>query len=143
MENIHSPRKKEKDEARKRLVFEELLILQLGLTHLKTSQSTVSGIEFKPDPKISKFINSLPFKLTNALKVYNEIQRDMTGKRQMNRLIQGDVGSGKTIVAVIAMLLAVLNGYQAVFMVPTEILAEQHFNSITRLFAITVLKRRF
>lgn len=135
LENIHFPSgKKEKDEARKRLVFEELLILQLGLTHLKTSQSTVSGIEFKPDPKISKFINSLPFKLTNAqLKVYNEIQRDMTGKRQMNRLIQGDVGSGKTIVAVIAMLLAVLNGYQAVFMVPTEILAEQHFNSITPL----------
>jgi len=135
LENIHFPsEKKEKYEARKRLVFEELLILQLGLMHLKSGQNTVSGIEFKPDQRISKFIESLPFKLTNAqLRVYNEIQKDMTGKRQMNRLIQGDVGSGKTIVAVIAMLLAVLNGYQAVFMVPTEILAEQHFNSITPL----------
>jgi len=135
LENIHFPSGEEdKNEARKRLVFEELLILQFGLMHLKAGQSTVSGIEFKPDPRISKFIDSLPFKLTNAqLRVYNEIQKDMTGKRQMNRLIQGDVGSGKTIVAVISILLAVLNGYQAVFMVPTEILAEQHFNSITPL----------
>lgn len=135
LENIHFPSgMKEKDEARKRLVFEELLILQLGLMHLKNSQRTVSGIEFRPVPEISKFIESLPFKLTNAqLRVYNEIQNDMTSKRQMNRLIQGDVGSGKTIVAVLAMLLAVLNGYQAVFMVPTEILAEQHYNGITPL----------
>ena len=135
LENIHFPAGiKEKDEARKRLVFEELLILQLGLLHLKNSQRTVSGIEFNPDARISKFIESLPFKLTNAqIRVINEIHEDMTSKRQMNRLIQGDVGSGKTIVAVIAMLLAVFNGYQAVFMVPTEILAEQHFNGITPL----------
>jgi ATP-dependent DNA helicase RecG len=132
LEKIHFPSDfSEKDKARKRLVFEELLMLQLGLLHLKKSQAGVSGIKFEKKQEIARFINDLPFRLTNAqYKVYNEIEKDMTSEKQMNRLVQGDVGSGKTIVAVIAILLAALNGFQAVFMVPTEILAEQHFRSI-------------
>ncbi len=132
LENIHFPSgMEEKDRSRKRLVFEELLILQLGLLQLKKKQGNSSGIEFRIKPEVSRFINNLPFRLTSAQsKVYDEIEKDMAGKRQMNRLIQGDVGSGKTIVAVLAILLAVLNSYQAVFMVPTEILAEQHYQSI-------------
>ncbi len=132
LENIHFPSgMKEKEEARKRLVFEELLILQLGLMHLKNSQGVVSGIQFKPVPEIAQFIQRLPFQLTNAQrKVFDEIEKDMTENKQMNRLVQGDVGSGKTAVAVMAILLAVANRYQAVFLVPTEILAEQHYQSI-------------
>lgn len=132
LEKIHFPLDfGEKDKARKRLVFEELLMLQLGLLHLKKSQVSVWGIKFEKKQEISRFINELPFRLTNSQhKVFNEIEKDMTNEKQMNRLVQGDVGSGKTIVAVIAILLAALNGYQAVFMVPTEILAEQHFRSI-------------
>lgn len=135
LENIHFPASfEEKERARKRLVFEELLMLQLGLMQLKHNQVTVSGIKMDDKPLMEQFINRLPFKLTNAqLKVYNEIKEDMTGEKQMNRLIQGDVGSGKTIVAVLAILLTVLNGYQAAFMVPTEILAEQHYQSIVPL----------
>lgn len=132
LEKIHFPSDfSEKDKARKRLVFEELLMLQLGLLQLKKSQAGVSGIKFENKQEIAQFLNELPFRLTGAQqKVHKEIENDMTSNKQMNRLVQGDVGSGKTIVAVIAILLAVLNGYQAVFMVPTEILAEQHFRGI-------------
>ena len=120
-----------KEKARKRLVFEELLILQLGLLQLKNSQIVVSGIKMQYKPAIDKFISQLPYQLTNAQqKVFKEIVNDMTSENQMNRLIQGDVGSGKTIVALMAILLTILNGYQAVFMVPTGILAEQHYQTI-------------
>ncbi len=132
LEKIHFPSNfDEKDRVRKRLAFEELLILQLGLMHLKRNQINISGIQFEKKQEVSQFISRLPYRLTNAQqKVVNEIEIDMTGTKQMNRLIQGDVGSGKTIVAVVAILLAALNGYQAVFMVPTEILAEQHYRGI-------------
>ncbi|NLM11883.1 MAG: ATP-dependent DNA helicase RecG [Clostridiaceae bacterium] len=135
LEKIHFPTSfEEKERARKRLVFEELLMLQLGLLQLKNNQVTVSGIKMEEKPLVNRFISQLPFKLTKAQqRVYSEIEKDMTGEKQMNRLIQGDVGSGKTIVAVLAILLTVLNGYQAVFMVPTEILAEQHYQSILPL----------
>lgn len=136
LENIHFPSSfEDKERARKRLVFEELLMLQLGLLQLKTKQTAVSGIKMEKRSLVDRFIEQLPFRLTNAqLRVYREIEEDMTsGEKQMNRLIQGDVGSGKTIVAALAILLTVLNGYQAVFMVPTEILAEQHYRSITPL----------
>lgn len=137
LENIHFPGSFEaKEKARKRLVFDELLMLQLGLLQLKSKQKAVTGIKMEKKPLVDRFINQLPFQLTRAqLRVYREIEEDMiVGEKQMNRLIQGDVGSGKTIVAVLAILLTVLNGYQAVFMVPTEILAEQHYQSINRLF---------
>lgn len=136
LENIHFPASfEDKERARKRLVFEELLMLQLGLLQLKSRQTAVSGIKMERKPQVEQFINRLPFQLTRAqLRVYHEIEEDMTsGGKQMNRLIQGDVGSGKTIVAVLAILLTFLNDYQAVFMVPTEILAEQHYRSITPL----------
>ena len=138
LEKIHFPSDfDEKDRVRKRLVFEELLMLQLGLLHLKRGQINVSGIQFEKKKEIAQFIDRLPFQLTNAqLKVFNEIESDMIGEKQMNRLVQGDVGSGKTIVAVIAILLAALNGYQAAFMVPTEILAEQHYRSIEPMLSI-------
>lgn len=132
LEKIHFPQDPEElKRARRRLVFEELLMLQLGLLHLKNSQVKVTGIKFEKKGEIEKFVQRLPFKLTNAQwRVYQEIEADMTTDAQMNRLVQGDVGSGKTIVAVLAILLATLNGYQSVFMVPTEILAEQHFQSV-------------
>lgn len=132
LEKIHFPENaEERQKARKRLVFEELLMLQLGLLQLKNSQVGVQGIQFDKKPEVKQFIDELPFKLTNAQqKVFWEIEKDMTSQKQMNRLIQGDVGSGKTIVAVLAVLLTTLNQYQAVFMVPTEILAEQHYKSI-------------
>lgn len=132
LEKIHFPQNHDEIvKARRRLVFEELLMLQLGLLQLKNNQGDVSGIKFEKKPEIQQFIDKLPFRLTNAqLKVYQEIERDMTENKQMNRLIQGDVGSGKTVVAVMAVLLAALNRYQSVFMVPTEILAEQHYRSI-------------
>ena len=138
LEKIHFPSDfDEKDRVRKRLVFEELLMLQLGLLHLKRGQINVSGIQFEKKKEIAQFIDRLPFQLTNAqLKVFNEIESDMIGEKQMNRLVQGDVGSGKTIVAVIAILLAALNGYQAAFMVPTEILAEQHYRSIEPMLSL-------
>ncbi len=138
LEKIHFPSDfGEKDRVRKRLVFEELLMLQLGLMHLKRGQVNVSGIQFEKKKEIAQFIDRLPFQLTNAqLKVFNEIESDMIGEKQMNRLVQGDVGSGKTIVAVIAILLAALNGYQAAFMVPTEILAEQHYRSIEPMLSL-------
>ncbi|HZK27359.1 MAG TPA: ATP-dependent DNA helicase RecG [Thermoclostridium sp.] len=134
LENIHFPVEfEQKEKARRRLVFEELLMLQLGLLQLKNSQVVVSGIQMQQEPEIEKFIAQLPYQLTNAQqKVFKEIVNDMTGEKQANRLIQGDVGSGKTIVAVLAILLTILNGYQAVFMVPTGILAEQHYQTVKK-----------
>ena len=134
--NIHYP---ESDEdflkARERLVFEELLLLQLGLLSLKTdADSEAVGIRFAAGSEVRKFMAGLPFKLTNAqIRVFSEIERDMESNRVMNRLVQGDVGSGKTIVAVLALVKAVKSGYQGALMVPTEILAEQHYRSISPL----------
>lgn len=134
--NIHYP---ESDEAflkaRERLVFEELLVLQLGLSRLKAStREKGEGIRFSAGAEIGKLIASLPFKLTNAQKrVFSEIETDMESGKVMNRLIQGDVGSGKTIIAVLALAKAVKSGYQGALMAPTEILAEQHFHSVEPL----------
>lgn len=131
--NIHYPESDEAfQKARRRLVFEELLLLQLGLISLKsTNESSVTGIRFGAADETRKFIRQLPFKLTNAqMRVFTEIERDMESSKAMNRLIQGDVGSGKTIVAVISLVKAVKSGYQGAFMAPTEILAEQHYCSV-------------
>ncbi len=123
--------------ARKRLVFDELLLLQLGLMQLKYSKDTdKDGIKFFIADEVNEFIDKLPFKLTGAQnKVIKAIFDDMSSNKPMNRLLQGDVGSGKTIVAAISIFNAVKNGYQAVMMAPTGILAEQHFMSFKELFS--------
>lgn len=136
LKNIHYQETHEKYmQARFRLVFEELLIMQLGLISIKNIfKNQKNGIMFDPVPEMESFIKTLPFELTSAQKkVFDEIQKNMESEKVMNRLVQGDVGSGKTIVAVMAMYKAVKSGYQAAFMVPTEILAKQHFCSITKL----------
>ena len=123
--------------ARRRLVFDELLLLQLGLMQLKYSKDyNKVGIKFFVSDEVNKFISNLPFKLTNAQnKVIETIFADMQSTKPMNRLVQGDVGSGKTVVAAVAMFNAIKNGYQSVMMAPTGILAEQHFNSFKELFS--------
>ncbi|MGH7884335.1 MAG: ATP-dependent DNA helicase RecG, partial [Thermodesulfobacteriota bacterium] len=114
------------------LVFFEFFVLELGLTYKKKDMERKSGISFKKDSGlVSKLIKSLPFTLTKSQnKVVDEIKMDMSKKNTMNRLLQGDVGSGKTIVALTSILRAIDSGYQAVFMVPTEILSEQHYKNI-------------
>ncbi len=134
-EEIHFPQSfQHMVQARRRLVFEELLILQLGLLKSKGISLEQKGNKLKP-VDISPLLNKLSFKLTSAQKrVFEEICNDMQSEKKMNRLIQGDVGSGKTIVAVLAIYLAAKNKYQSAFMAPTEILAEQHYRSISPLF---------
>ena len=123
--------------AKKRLVFEELFSMQLALLSLKNKYEIKKpGIEFSKDAKMSDVIDILPFKPTGAqLRVLEEIDKDMESNKPMNRLLQGDVGSGKTVVALIAAYKAVKSGYQAVIMAPTAILAAQHletFNDILK-----------
>jgi ATP-dependent DNA helicase RecG len=132
--NVHFP----KDEiilekARKRLKFEELFYIQLKLLHQKSVRRTeYRGQIFKNIPTLNEFYkNHLPFDLTEAQKkVIREIYKDMCTGKQMNRLLQGDVGSGKTIVGFITMLIAIDNGAQACLMAPTEILADQHYRGL-------------
>ena len=121
--------------ARKRLVFEELLSMQLALINLKNKYTkNEKGIVFDANIKISEVINTLPFSLTKAqLKVLEEIDNDMENEKPMNRLLQGDVGSGKTIVSIIAAYKAVKSGYQVAIMAPTAILANQHLESFTEV----------
>jgi len=133
---IHFPDTiKEIEQARYRLKYEELFYMQLGLIRKKSLRNKkVKGIVFS---RVGENLNTfygkyLPFSLTEAQKkVIREIRRDMGSGHQMNRLLQGDVGSGKTIVALMCMLIAADNGYQSCLMAPTEILANQHFNSIS------------
>ena len=122
-------------EARKRLVFEELLTMQVALLGLKNKYSRdIKGIEFAKEYKFSDIINDLPFNLTNAqIRVLQEIENDMEKDKSMNRLLQGDVGSGKTIVSIIAAYKAIKSGYQAAIMAPTSILASQHLESFTEI----------
>ena len=133
--NIHSPSSKEALKiALYRLVFEEFLILQMGLFYFKSGINESSGIEFDEKEKLKDIINSLPFNLTKAQsRALNEIINDMTSSKIMNRLVQGDVGSGKTVVALLALANVVLNGYQGALMAPTEILASQHYDSFKEI----------
>ena len=136
--NVHFPMNSVLlEKARKRLSFQELLTLQMGLFIIKNRNFTNNkGIRFNKTIEINDFIQKLPFKLTNSqIKVFKEIEADMENDIQMNRLVQGDVGSGKTIIAVLAMFKAISSGYQAVMMAPTEILASQHFESIRKFFS--------
>ena len=135
---IHFPRNaKELQLAQYRLKFEELFYIQLNILHYaKERQMRYVGHRFaKVGEMFNRFYSEkLPFQLTNAQKrVVKEIRADVNSERQMNRLLQGDVGSGKTLVALMSMLLAKDNGYQACLLAPTEILAEQHFSTLRRM----------
>lgn len=137
---IHFPKDNaELQTARYRLKFEELFYIQLNILHYaKDRQMRYVGHRFATvGETFNRFYNEkLPFELTGAQKrVVKEIRRDVNTSRQMNRLVQGDVGSGKTLVALLSMLLAKDNGYQACLMAPTEILAEQHFSTLSRMLS--------
>lgn len=134
--NIHFPGSDEDfKNARYRLVFEELLLLQMALFSLKNSmQPAAKGNSFGAADFVKQFAAGLPFQLTGAQRrVYAEIEEDLESGKVMNRLIQGDVGSGKTIVALLALLKAVKSGFQGALMVPTGILAQQHYQSLAKL----------
>ena len=136
IEKIHFPDSFENyTKARRRFVFEELLTVQLALSSLKSRyDKEIDGIVFDKNVKMSDVINSLPFRLTKAqLKVLEEIDNDMENIKPMNRLLQGDVGSGKTIVSVIAAYKAAKSGYQTAIMAPTAILAEQHMQEFSKV----------
>ena len=142
--NIHFPKDMTSlEKARYRLKFEELFFLQLSLLKQKYVRSrSEQGIQM---PRVGDAFNrcyeSLPFPLTGAQKrVITEIRNDMKSGHQMNRLLQGDVGSGKTMVAVLTALIAIGNGYQACIMAPTEVLAQQHFKNIQKFLAPTGVK---
>jgi|Deesub1362A_J573_1020465.scaffolds.fasta_scaffold00375_12 ATP-dependent DNA helicase RecG len=121
--------------AHRRLAFDELFLLELGLAIMKRNESVELGISFKDgDGLVRRFIEALPFELTSAQKrVIGQIMEDMESPLPMNRLVHGDVGCGKTVVALAAMLKAVGSGYQSCLMAPTEILAEQHYINIHRM----------
>lgn len=136
MENIHFPQNLPALEAaRRRLVFDEFLLFLLGLYRLRDkTEAAENKYPMRAVWKTEEIIDNLPYRLTGAqLRVWNEIERDLKGKMLMNRLVQGDVGSGKTILAFLAMVMAKENGYQSALMAPTEVLAAQHFETITKL----------
>ena len=144
LRNIHFPKDMQSlEKAKYRLKFEELFMLQLSLLKQKYVRSRdVHGI---PMPRVGEAFNqcyaSLPFDLTGAQKrVIREIHTDMKSGLQMNRLLQGDVGSGKTMVAVLTALIAIGNGFQACIMAPTEVLAQQHYKNIQKFLAPTSVK---
>ena len=145
---IHFPTSEaHREAAQKRLAFEEFFLLSVGMEMKKERRISEDGIAFRvgtvaqendaeetDGPMLRDFLASLPYQLTGAQKrVFAEIQNDMQQKTVMNRLIQGDVGSGKTVVAAMALLCAIENGYQGALMVPTEILAEQHYYNLSEM----------
>ena len=143
--NLHNPENneiKEKDKYRRRLAFDELLSHQLAIGIMRNFNQKKKGISIKnKNIKLEKFIKNIPFKLTNSQNdVIKEILSDLESSNQMIRLLQGDVGSGKTIVALISMLKVVENKFQSALMVPTTILAYQHFENITNLLKKTDVK---
>ncbi len=130
---IHFPKARETMlEARRRLVFDEFFLYTVILQRIRENKGSVlNGFIIKEQQEISELIASLPYELTNAQKkVWEEVKKDLHSSTSMNRLIQGDVGSGKTILAVLALLLVAKNGYQGCFMVPTEVLAKQHLEAL-------------
>ena len=137
IENIHFPKTEQGFyDARRRLVFEELFVLQTALFQLKnTLEDSGEGNILKKKKALQEGEKLLPFALTGAQKrVLKEVEKDMTSGKIMNRLVQGDVGSGKTAVAIITSYWAIQNGYQAAIMAPTEVLANQHFESFQKIF---------
>lgn len=137
VEHIHFPKnRQELLFSRKRLVFDEFFLFILAVRRLKEKrQDRRSSCVMKPVPHIGELVKRLPYRLTAAQsRVLDEVERDLTGGLTMNRLVQGDVGSGKTIVAVLALLMAAYNGFQGAMMAPTEVLARQHFEGMRELF---------
>lgn len=135
---IHFPVKREDLLlARKRLVFDEFFLFILALRQMKEqTEDTVNECVIHPGASVEQLLSSLPYELTGAQKrVWNEIQADLKGETVMNRLVQGDVGSGKTVIALLALLSAVESGYQGALMAPTEVLARQHAESIRELLS--------
>lgn len=141
---IHNPSTKEKlKQAMIRLKYEELFVYMMKINLLKMKhKSEDNGIKKEYDEdKLNKLIKSLPYTLTeDQNKVLNEILKDIKSKRRMNRLLQGDVGSGKTVISILALYANYLSGYQGALMVPTEILALQHFNTVKSLLKDTDIK---
>lgn len=136
LKEVHFPKDRESMmKARQRLVFDEFFLYSLALRKLKEKKTLLlSEYKLSESKACNQLIASLPYPLTNAqLRVWDEVKKDLQGDYVMNRLIQGDVGCGKTILAELALLMCVKNGYQASFMVPTEVLAKQHFISLTNL----------
>lgn len=136
--HMHFPQDKESfREARARFVFEEFLVFLVSLRQLKNTDEQAENIYRMTDTDAAEhFMKTLPFQLTGAqIRVWDEIRRDMQGSRVMSRLVQGDVGSGKTIVALLGLILAGTNGYQGALMAPTEVLARQHYETITGLLS--------
>ena len=136
LRNIHFPKSYEMvNVARNRIIFEELFLFQLALLNMKQIEVEHTNTNTYSDLDESEFLKLIPFELTGAQKkVVSQIKKDMSSKTVMNRLVQGDVGSGKTMVAAIAMYLAVKNGYQAALMAPTTILANQHYIELSQYF---------
>ncbi len=138
IQRLHQPQDSEEGQlARRRMVYEELFLFQLKLQAYRAmNHERMDGIRHEVEnATVREFVRSLPFELTDAQKkVELEILQDMRSPYCMNRLLQGDVGSGKTVIAAIALFAAVKSGHQGAFMVPTEILAEQHVRSLTKLF---------
>lgn len=135
IEGIHFPKDNETlQKSRYSLVFEELFLIQLKLALLREENNknlSAIPLKIKDDGLVMRFIKGLPFKLTSAQqRAVNEILNDLNSTKPMQRLLQGDVGSGKTVVATIMLLAAIENGYQAAIMAPTEILAQQHYNNL-------------
>lgn len=136
IENIHFPKNMDDFiKARKRLVFDEFFLFIMALRQLKEKKEKANNtFVLTKKEAATNLISRLPYHLTKAqLKVWDEIKADMTSEKVMSRLVQGDVGSGKTIVAILAILMAVENNYQAAFMAPTEVLAKQQYDSIVEL----------
>lgn len=134
---VHNPSTKEKlEEAQNRLKYEELFLFMTKINYLKLKNKSIeNGINKNfEEEDLQKLIDNLPFKLTkDQNKVLKEILEDLKSKRKMNRLLQGDVGSGKTIISIIILYANMLSGYQGALMVPTEILAHQHYETITKI----------
>ena len=133
--NIHFPKDNEGFiRAKRRLAFDEIFYFQLSMKKIKRNNE--DAIKFEIKDETFDFIKSLSFKLTNSQnKVLDDIFRDMTSDKQMNRLVQGDVGCGKTIISFVAMFNVIKNGFQSVLMAPTEILARQHYENAKKLFS--------
>ena len=133
LKGIHFPKdEQEMVESRKRIVFDEFFLFAIAIARLqKQKKNKKNHTPMKKREECEQLIKNLPYQLTDAQqKVWKEIEEDLSGNYIMNRLVQGDVGSGKTIIAILALFMAVKNGYQGALMVPTEVLAKQHFESV-------------
>ena len=135
---VHNPKDIDSlKQARKKLKYEELFMFMLKMSYLKSNKGKELGLKREVDyNKVLEFINDLPFELTtDQMKAVKDIYDDLTSPLRMNRLLQGDVGSGKTIVSIVSMYINYLSGYQSALMAPTEILAIQHYNNISKMFS--------